>query len=347
VHAQTAGHICGMDTIKLTGPADLITAVPALLGLVPTRSAVLICMGGPNAGRVDLLMRVDLPDPHEVGDIPNQVSELADLCVRRGAAAVSLVVVEDRAPIAGDVAHRGFVRALRRELNRSGTQLSLAVSTTAITTGSVWHDYLGAATGVLPDPSASIVGAAHVAAGRVIHADRASVATTFTPDPPWLLDQRAETMARLAATTGATKPRQYESLLSAVGACVDLRSDPAQVLTPTGLAEIGVALSDLTLRDACFGLSIGPSALAAGRLWVYLTRALPVPARAEAAVLAAFSFYLGDEGILAGAALDVALGCVPGHRMAILLSTALRGGMSPEQMRGMAESGAEIAAELA
>jgi len=94
-------------------------------------------------------------------------------------------------------------------------------------------------------------------------------------------------------------------------------------------------------------LSIGPSALAAGRLWVYLTRALPVPARAEAAVLAAFSFYLGDEGILAGAALDVALGCVPGHRMAILLSTALRGGMPPEQMRGMAESGAEIAAELA
>ncbi len=210
-----AGHICGMDTIKLTGPADLITAVPALLGLVPTRSAVLICMTGTNAERVDLLMRVDLPDPHEVGDIPNQVSELADLCVRRGAAAVSLVVVEDRAPIAGDVAHRGFVRALRRELNRSGTQLSLAVSTTAITTGSVWHDYLGAATGVLPDPSASIVGAAHVAAGRVVHADRASVATTFTPDPPWLLDQRAETMARLAATTGATKPRQYESLLSA------------------------------------------------------------------------------------------------------------------------------------
>ncbi len=328
-----------MDKIRVTSPADLITALPSILGFTPTRSVVLVCMTGVDAKRVGTVMRVDLPDPNELFDADaTPIESIAAHCDRHTVPAVEIVVVEDRFP-KGWTPHQEFIRTLRRTLAKAGTAVRDPRFTPTIVAGARWGTYGSSAGGMLADPNTSAVAAAHVVAGRVIHADRAELVSTFAPDPVDLPGLRAA-LTDAEATTGSASV-QYATVLSVL----DLYSLSGTALTVTDLTNVGVALMNLTVRDACFGLAIGDHADLVGRLWVYLTRVLPAPMRAEAAVLAANSFYLRGEGPLAGEALDVALSCVPNHRMATLLRTALQGGLTPGQLRSLSETGARAAAE--
>ena len=51
-----------MPQVRLSSPADVLAAVPHLLGFHPVRSLVVIGAGGPR-GRIRLGFRYDLPDP--------------------------------------------------------------------------------------------------------------------------------------------------------------------------------------------------------------------------------------------------------------------------------------------
>src|SRR5437899_160464 len=50
------------SVVRLSSPADVLAAVPHLLGFHPARSLVVIGAGGPRK-RIDLGFRYDLPDP--------------------------------------------------------------------------------------------------------------------------------------------------------------------------------------------------------------------------------------------------------------------------------------------
>ena len=56
----------GMTRVRLSSPADVLAAVPHLLGFHPARSLVVIGAGGPR-GRIRLGFRYDLPDPPDAG----------------------------------------------------------------------------------------------------------------------------------------------------------------------------------------------------------------------------------------------------------------------------------------
>src|SRR5690606_20177596 len=93
-------------------------------------------------------------------------------------------------------------------------------------------------------------------------------------------------------------------------------------LSDEQIAELGIALSDGKIRDACLATASPPNtplAHQAARLWQCLARALPDPERAEAACLAAFAAYQAGDGTLARIALDVALQANPSHVLAGLL----------------------------
>ena len=47
--------------LRLSHPAELLAAIPALLGFRPQDSLVVVCLGGPSGRRVQLTIRVDLP----------------------------------------------------------------------------------------------------------------------------------------------------------------------------------------------------------------------------------------------------------------------------------------------
>jgi len=60
---------------------------------------------------------------------------------------------------------------------------------------------------------------------------------------------------------------------------------------------------------------------------------LPDPWRGLALGVVGFGAYMSGDGPRAGIALEAALRCDPGNRMARLLDTALQAGMPPETVR--------------
>ena len=339
-------------TIRICRPGDLIASVPGLLGFNPSRSLVVLCMEGHPASRVGLVMRLDLPDPLRVDPDGEAalVEQISVLCSRRAAPAIIVIVVEDRAAGATPP-HRELLAALRDACEEVGTELLDAHVVDRVVAGARWrgydeHDHRG---GTLPDPQSSMVSAAHVAQGRVIHGAREELDELLRRDPEPYLSRRADLIgpaldAALLArdTTGQRAVRHdLETVLAAVA---QLNAD--EVLLDEEIARIGAALSDPLVRDACFGLAVGEHVHAAERLWLQLCRALPDPERAEAAVLVAYSCYVRGEGPLAGIALRAALTSMPGHRMANLLDSALSGGLPPEVLRDLADTALGIAAEL-
>ncbi|MGZ4593475.1 MAG: DUF4192 family protein, partial [Actinomycetes bacterium] len=78
-------------TLRISGPEDLLDALPRMLDFVPTRSAVLVALRPPR-GRVALTMRIDLPlRPQEVAS----ARHLAGHAQRAGATSAILVVYDD------------------------------------------------------------------------------------------------------------------------------------------------------------------------------------------------------------------------------------------------------------
>ena len=65
----------GLSRVRLSSPADILAAVPHLLGFHPARSLVVIGAGGPR-DRVKLGFRYDLPDPPHAG-IARRIAEHA------------------------------------------------------------------------------------------------------------------------------------------------------------------------------------------------------------------------------------------------------------------------------
>jgi hypothetical protein len=56
--------------IRLSSPADLLSAVPHLLGFHPTKSLTLLCLTGSGSSRLGLVARVDLPELGQAAQAP-------------------------------------------------------------------------------------------------------------------------------------------------------------------------------------------------------------------------------------------------------------------------------------
>lgn len=329
-----------MDAITVDRPADVIAALPSILGFPPIRSVLVLCLDAPRrsegatVARLGLVARQDLPDGHDCTDV---VRVFAELCGRHEVPSVGIVIVDDRGTAARP--HPHLVAALRTSLAEVGTDVTHAWCATSIAAGARWGDYETGEGGTLPDPGASAVAAAHAVAGRVTHADRSALATIFAPRTVALPDL-IEALV-MSGTGPAVDADQFATVRRAV-------ADHAagRTLDPADLTRLAVALGNPTVRDACFGLTSGEHSDSAAALWVHLTQVLPSPHRAHAAVLAAYRFYLRGEGTIAGAALDIAREEDPDNLMAALLDTALRAGLAPGAVASLGESGATCAAAL-
>ncbi len=328
-------------TLRLSSPGELVAALPALLGFPPTASLVLLCLTGERAGTLGLVARVDLPP---AGDRLAQelvVEQLAVLCTQRDTAAAVLVVVCDE-PGAGRAAPRcALVRAVRTALEAVGTELVGAHHVAEIAEGRAWGGYGDDRHGVLGDPRSSSVAAAHVVAGRVLHASRTELASLLDP-----AQTRAVTRALAPAQRAVAGVPVDELLRRVLTAVARVAHDGAVELTATGVAQLGAALGPVAVRDACFGLAGTAVRDAAEQLWIHLARCLPAPERAAPAVLLAHSAYARAEGPTAGVALETALAADPGHRMAALLQSALRAGLEPASVRALTVTAHGLAAEL-
>lgn len=345
----------------ITGPGDLIAAVPAMLGFTPERSLVVIVLRrapGPRRHEVHVVARVDLPFEGERTDF--EIARCVGRCCHSSDAVAALaVIVDDRVSRpsgrgSADEGHLCLLATLERELTRYDTELAGAWGVTAVRSDAEWWSLRSPRChGRLPDPTASLVAVRRVLDAVPIHGSRAELTGLVAVDEAlgervaqMLPDVVAEAQRRLARAVRIENPDAYSRMaLWRVLAFVKQLPDSDEY-PPRALAEVAVALRDISVRDCMFGVAAGVYAVAAEQLWLMLVRALPGADRAEAAMLLAFSAYHRGDGVLAGVALEAALESDPSHRMAQLLDTALRNAMPPSRLQKLARCGIDAAADL-
>ncbi len=337
--------------LRLRDAGEVIAALPALLGS-PVRDLVVLVTSRPKPGArpgymsVDSLLRCDLdqclnPRSADIA-IPVQI------CVEHDIRQVDVFFIDSHAhrtdadgKTARGAAYWRFLLRLHVALLKAGIEFGGAWGATSTYPGARWWSFVDTDHGVVPDPVAPL---AAVADPHRVHS-RNDVIEALEHDP-FLADavrlhlaEAARLHARsLAGDDRAALRAAIELVLSHVGR--------TQALAPAGLAELTVALGDHRVRDCVLGLAVTDAAEAAQCLWAALTRVLPPPERADAAVLLALSAYIRHDAGLAHAALGVALESNPAHRMALTLNVAVRIGLPPDKLRRIAYSGLAPASEL-
>lgn len=356
--------------LRLTDVGDVIAALPALMGFPPMHSIVVMCLTPtgdaptrPN-GRVasiGAVMRHDLVLPRPGEPVPELMRaafrRFCAVCAREGAESVVAVLVGDdladrHDPVITDVCR--LVDDFADHLDAVGIDLAGVYALPEITGGATWFVPGQDITGSVADPGSSVVAAARVFEGSPIRGSRTELAALLAPYPPAVRQE----VARCIDEVVETRDREYERCAREGGGeradRLELETVLAHIETyaagtdpsASDIAELAVLLANRTVRDAAMGLATGPLARPAERLWTELARALPDPERADAAALVGFGAYVRGDGPLAGVALAAALESDPRHRLSDLLDQALQAGLRPESIRGLAETGHEIAARL-
>ncbi|MFN2497345.1 MAG: DUF4192 domain-containing protein [Pseudonocardiaceae bacterium] len=325
--------------IRLSDPAELIAAVPHLLGFHPQDSVVLLALHGKKLG---LTLRADLVEAEQA---PLLAEQMLLPMARQQPTGVALVVIGGDLIPDGEPPHRVLVDVFDGVLSSAGLPLVHAAWTAATAAGAQWrcYDDPGCA-GTVTDPASTPLAAATVAAGGVTFGSREEIAGLLAGEDPAALQRRAALLAAADADhpmSAALRIRRFAQLrdLHQAATVGDIE------LSDRTVAELASALCDHRVRDACLPWCTGPGAVAAERLWLALVRATPAPERAEPAALLALVAYLRGDGALAGLALDAALRACPHHSLSGLLLAALEGGVPPEVLRTVATDAAQDAAE--
>jgi hypothetical protein len=317
--------------VRLRDLSELVAGIPYVLGFPPTDSLVLFTFRRCPILTLSTTIRVDLPKQEHVSPV---VSELSAAAARNEAVAAIAVVVGEEAP-----EHRELVQDLRKTLADYDILLTHASWVRKVVHGEQWQCYDDPlCTGAVPDPQTSALAAAIAVAGDTTYPDREAVAAHLAPDPAEALARRKRLLD--AYRTEQPQPygeQQLEADLRTLGHALDmaLSSYDPPSLNDHQLVRLAKAMSQAPIRDECLAIALTDEPEPTERLWTALVRSLPVPERAEPAVLLAVSAYLRGAGVLAALALKIALDSNPHHRTALLLDYALQMGMPPTRLKSM------------
>lgn len=313
-------------TMRIRGAADLIAAVPYLLGFHPANSLALIAM---RHARVTFAVRADLPDAGAPADVIAAHAEHLVTAVTRQDGITGVIIVgygpADRVTPVIDAARHAFTAAdipVRDALR--------------VTDGRYWsytcHN-LGCcpADGTPCDPDSSLVAAEATLAGMVALPSRADLAAQIAAVDADARRHMAEATTRALyemAALGADAPlteRGYAAVRQAHQCYEDgcsLNDDDAAWLT--------ILLQDHQVRDyAGAHCTDHPSRLA---LWSDITRRAEPGLVAAPASLLAYTAWQHGNGALALIAVDRALDADPTYALARLIGEALQRSIPPSAL---------------
>jgi len=330
----------GITRVRLSSPADILAAVPHLLGFHPDRSLVVIGAGGPR-DRVRLGFRYDLPDPPDAALTREMAGHAVTVLAERrvttviavgygpGRLVTPLIDVFAEAARQGDL---GVRELLRVEDGRYWSYLCRDVNCCP-------------AEGVPFDTGSHPVTAVMSAAGLGAYPDRAALERTIAPltgERARARDQAAQrACARAAALVEtASRPGGGSPLRLAIGegrravrAAITRYRDGGTITDDDLAAWLVISLAHLPVRDDAWARMEPRHRDAHLRLWTDLVRAaadawVPAPA-----ALLAFTAWQCGDGALAGVAIDRALASDPEYSMALLLREILEAGVPPSAAR--------------
>ncbi|HJP76698.1 MAG TPA: DUF4192 domain-containing protein [Pseudonocardiaceae bacterium] len=319
--------------IRITESADLLAAVPHLLGFHPVDSLVVIGMHGREPMSIGLTLRVDLPPPQHYDLLAGQLA--MPLAERKTDGVILVIIGGGRDEPTTDPPGRPLMAYLEAAFADAGIAVVHRLWTPRIAEGAHWRCYDDIdCGGVLPDPTATPLAAAAVVAGAVTMPNREAVVATLAPEDRNTLARRAK---QLDARSRGSEPgddsveRGIERL-TMIRAAIDSAIEAPPILGDEDVLDLMDALADHRVRDACLIQEDEEHRLGAERLWTALVRATPSPERAEPASLLAFYTYLRGDGVLTGIALEQAEKADPGHRLTVLLRESLQSGLPPRHL---------------
>ncbi|MEH0936853.1 DUF4192 domain-containing protein [Micromonospora psammae] len=322
-----------LPRLTVRSPADLIAAVPYLLGFHPADSVVVVAMRG---RRIVFVARADLPDPGTDPRLPAR--HLGEVLGRQDAESATVLGYGPAERVTP------AVDAVRAVLADAGLTVLDALRVTA---GRYWS-YLCAAPDCCPpegtpyDQAASQVSAAAVFAGQVALPDRAALTAQVAPvegDAREAL-RRAAARAerRLLALLAEAPPADLLGGRTVRAAGVDavrtaLRTHRrGERLTDDEVAWLSLLLTHLPVRDHAWERTDGREEDIS--LWGDVLRRAEEELIAAPASLLAFAAWRAGQGALAAVALERALATHPDYSLAQLLDDLLRRGVPPSELDG-------------
>ncbi len=328
--------------VKIGSPAEILAAVPYLLGFHPTRSLVVIGARPPR-DRVHVCFRYDLIDPPD-GEFAREIAEHASSVLVNQHVTVAIVVGYGPGALVTSV-----VEEFRAQLGAAGVDVREVLRVE----DSRYWSYLCQDPGCCPpdgapfDVSASSVAAQMTLAGNVTLPDRTALEQTIAPldgaarasmaQATIRAENRAAALVAQAARSGRKRGGilrpVIEDGLRAVGEAIGTYRGGGRIDSDDEFAWLTVTLADLRVRDDAWARMEPEHQQSHQRLWTdVVRRAQPNYVPAPACLLA-FVAWQSGEGALANVALGRALDANPGYTMAQLLLEAVGGGLPPSKAR--------------
>jgi hypothetical protein len=311
---------------RISGPGELLQAVPYLLGFHPADSLVLIGLDG---GRLVVTARLDLAD----ADVAELVAHTLAAMVRGGSSAVLAAVYDDSA---------GPVGVNAAGLFEAADAAGCALLEILLVARGRWWSLLCDEPRCCPDegralPSEpSAFAAAATYQGMVALPDRATLAAVLDPlpdaDRAMLLPLLSTVEAAAVGESGRPAARFERSVKRALfTAARESAAAGWQGPDDATVARFGVGLRAISVRDAVW-TAVDHSRLDGRPLWRDLARRLPAPHDAAALFLFGWAAWRSGDGTLAGIAAERAVASDADYTAADMLLAALSQGVDPRRL---------------
>ena len=294
--------------------ADLIAALPGLLGFVPAESIMVI---GTTGNKIDMTAR------HDIADTDNIADYLADvLHTHHVPTAIVIAITEDN-----DIADTA-VHTISDSLLRHGIETNRRLVVARCDQPATYRDLITGNTGISSDYRDSPASLNRVIDGQPIAHNRDSMrASLATTDP---------------IDTHGVQIHPEQAAKAIVSAMVHWPTDIPRELS----AQVAVMISDhLVYRDALLRTAAYDPRTAAA-VFTELARPLRGGDRANTLTLAAACHYLNGNGAMAGIIFDHINETTELPTLAQLLDRALRAGIRPHQLREAVIPDADTVDEL-
>ncbi len=323
-----------VPSARINGPAELLQAIPYLLGFHPLDSLVLVGLRGT---RLIVTARLDLADAAESGVIAHTIAAMS-----RGGAATVVGVVYDRDPRTGDSATLPW-SGLAVSIAADAADFGCDLTDLLLVAGRHWWSLCCTEPTCcppdgrdLPDGPSEFTAAATVE-GVVALPDRAALAAVLDPLSdavrgalePLIAQFENAAVATVLAGRSARSDRSIKRALFAAARAAEAPGWAGP--NDATVARFGVALGSVPIRDAVW-MAIDDGRLTGRGLWRDLARRLPSPYDATPLFLFGWSAWRAGDGALANIAADRAVASDPAYSAADLLIAALARGVDPRRL---------------
>jgi hypothetical protein len=302
-----------MHREQISGPGELVAAVPYLLGFHPEHSLVAVCLKDRN---LRCVFRVDLPDHTEhLDDMPTLTRQAQN----NDCDAVVLIAFGEA----------GIAEAALRYTAMAFTGADIYTVDLIQVVGDRWFSLACLGDCCPPEgrpiPDSSSAGELIAMVAGPALPSRAAVTELLEPVSQEQRQAVADAVASASREWAAMSEMERKAAaMSAVEAQQELT---VHLPGPGDVARLALAVSRFDVRDFVLGFARDPASVARIDLWIWVARHLEGTLVAPAATIAAYSAYVGGNGVLAVECLLLALRAEREYQLAALLLFALQEGI--------------------